>query len=111
MLDFIITYYGNQIIGLILCAVGSALGFIAAKVYKYSADDDTKRAVARSAALFVEQVWKTIHGKEKLEKALEQVEILLRKKGIPFDAEEMTIHIEAAVAELNKVFEKSVKTD
>lgn len=33
-------------------------------------NDDTKRSIAREAMLFVEQVWKTIHGADKLYKAL-----------------------------------------
>jgi hypothetical protein len=56
----------------------------------------------------VEQVWKDIHGEEKLQRALEAAEILLRKKGIPFDADEMMILIEAAVAEFNGVFHKEL---
>ena len=53
-----------------------------------------------------EQIWKDIHGAEKLQKAMETAEILLKKKGIDFDAEEMKILIEAAVAEFNGAFAK-----
>ena len=42
--------------------------------------------------------------KDKLAKALETAETLLRKKGISFDAEEMMVLIEAAVAEFNEAF-------
>ena len=55
---------------------------------------------------FVEQVWYTLHGPEKLRKALETAQVLLAKKGIDFDAEEMEILIEAAVAEFNDAFRK-----
>ena len=41
-----------------------------------------------------------------LSKALEVAEALLKKKGIDFDAEEMQILIEAAVAEFNEAFKK-----
>jgi hypothetical protein len=43
-----------------------------------------------------------------MEMALEYAETLLAKKGIKFDSEEMAILIEAAVAEFNKAFEKTV---
>ena len=56
--------------------------------------------------LFVEQVWISLHGKEKLKKALGVAELLLKKKGIQFDADEMTVLIEAAVAEFNAAFKK-----
>lgn len=34
-------------------------------------NDDTKRAIAHVAVQFVEQVWNTLHGADKLAKALE----------------------------------------
>ena len=58
---------------------------------------------------FVEQVWKTLHGTDKLNKALETAEALLKKKGITFDAEEMRVLIEAAVVEFNNVFQKPLE--
>lgn len=54
---------------------------------------------------------KTIHGADKLSKALEVAEALLKKKGIDFDAEEMQILIEAAVAEFNKTFKSTPLTE
>ena len=42
-------------------------------------NDDTKRAIARVAVQFVEQVWHTLHGADKLAKALETAEALLKK--------------------------------
>ena len=57
----------------------------------------------------MEQVWKDIHGADKLRKALETAEALLKKKGIPFDADEMMVMIEAAVQEMNEVFQKTEK--
>ena len=74
-------------------------------------NDDTKRAIAHVAVQFVEQVWVTLHGADKLAKALEVAEALLKKKGIDFDAEEMQILIEAAVAEFNKTFKSTPLTE
>ena len=74
-------------------------------------NDDTKRTVAKVAVQFVEQVWTTLHGADKLAKALETAEALLKKKGIDFDAEEMQVLIEAAVAEFNEAFKKPLLAD
>ena len=104
MLETFILMYGNQIIGLILCAIAGAVGMTVKAIYKNHINDYVKQGVARSVVLCVEQVWKEIHGKDKLQKALDYAEIILRKKGIPFDADEMMVLIEAAVAEFNRVF-------
>lgn len=106
IIDTIITTYGNPLIGLILTIVFGSLGVIAKQLFAKYIDTPTKQAVARTAAVFVEQIWKDIHGAEKLQKAMETAEILLKKKGIDFDAEEMKILIEAAVAEFNGAFAK-----
>ena len=102
----IMATYGNPLAALILSIVFGALGMIAKKLFAKHIDTPIKEAVARSAVAFVEQVWKDIHGKEKLKKALETAETLLKKKGLAFDAEEMEILIEAAVAEFNDAFAK-----
>lgn len=104
MFEYFIYCYGNKILGLILCAIFGVLGHAVKKIYQNHINDDTKRAVARAVVQFVEQAWKTLHGKDKLAKALETAEALLKKKRIPFDAEEMMVLIEAAVAEFNEAF-------
>ena len=106
MLDYLMWSYGGEFVILIVTAIFGCLGFAVKKIYKNFVTDKQKEAIAKIAVMCVEQVWKTIHGPEKLEKALEYAETLLAKKGIKFDAEEMKILIEAAVAEFNKAFEK-----
>lgn len=104
MFEYFITNYGTQLLSLLMCTLFGVLGYGAKQICKAWLDDNTKRSVARVAAQFVEQVWKEIHGPEKLQKALETAQELLAKKGIDFDAEEMTVLIEAAVAEFNTAF-------
>jgi len=111
MLEYFIYSYSNQIVGLILCVIFGMLGNAARKIYQEHINDDTKRAVARTAAAFVEQAWKNLHGEDKLQRALETAECLLRKKNIPFDADEMMVLIEAAVAEFNEAFRKPVDAE
>lgn len=103
MFEFFVTTYGNKLLGLIIISIFGCLGYAVKKICKAYLDDDTKRSIAMTAVRFVEQVWKDIHGADKLKKALETAEGLLKKKGIPFDADEMMVLIEAAVQELNEV--------
>lgn len=107
MFEYFMYCYGDQIISAILCAIMGCLGYGLKKLYTRYVNDDTKRDIAKAAAQFVEQTWTTIHGKEKLQQALNVAETLLEKKGIKFDAEEMEILIEAAVAEFNDAFKRT----
>ena len=86
MLEYFIYHYGTQIIAAILCAIFGCLGYAIKKLAVKYINDDTKRAIARVAVQFVEQVWNTLHGADKLAKALETAE--------------------AAVAEFNEAFKK-----
>lgn len=109
MFDFFIYTYGPTILLAILTAVFGVLGYGVKKIYIGHVNDETKRSIAAAAVAFVEQAWKALHGADKLNKALETAEALLKKKGITFDAEEMKVLIEAAVGEFNDVFQKPLE--
>lgn len=106
MFEYFVYCYGTQILTAILCAIFGCLGYALKRLATKYVNDDTKRTVAKVVVQFVEQVWTTLHGADKLAKALETAEALLKKKGIDFDAEEMQVLIEAAVAEFNEAFKK-----
>jgi len=106
MFEYFIYCYGTQILTAILCAIFGCVGYALKRLCTRYINDNTKIAIARIAAQFAEQVWNTLHGAEKMKKALETAEALLKKKGIDFDAEEMEVMIEAAVAEFNEAFKK-----
>lgn len=109
MLEFFMTNYGTQLIGLILCAVFGCIAYAVKQIARTYLNDETKLSIARTVVRFVEQVWTEIHGQDKLQKALETAEEMLRKKNIPFDADEMMVLIEAAVQEMNEVFQKATE--
>lgn len=111
MFEYFIYCYGNQILTAILCAIFGCLGYAAKKIYQSHINDATKQTIAKIAAQFVEQAWKTLHGDDKLNMALETAEALLKKKGIDFDVDEMMVLIEAAVAEFNEAFKKPVDSE
>ena len=116
MFEYYVYSYGMHIVGLLLVAVAGCIGltfrnwlskWVSAETDRL--DAETKAKVARTVVAFVEQVWKDLHGKDKLLKALEKARELVGKKGIAFDADEMMVLIEAAVAEFNEVFKKPIE--
>ena len=106
MFEYFVYCYGTQILTAILCAIFGCLGYALKRLATKYVNDDTKRTVAKVAVQFVEQVWTTLHGADKLAKALETAAALLKKKGIDFDAEGMQVLIEAVVAEFNEAFRR-----
>lgn len=106
MFDYFVQCYGTQILTAILCAIFGCLGYAIKRLATKYVNDDTKRTIAKVAVQFVEQVWTSLHGADKLAKALETAATLLKKKGIDYDAEEMQVLIEAAVAEFNEAFKQ-----
>lgn len=116
MFEYYVYSYGMHIVGLLLVAVAGCIGltfrnwlrkWVSAETDRL--DAETKVKVARTVVAFVEQVWKDLHGQDKLLKALEKARELLAKKGIAFDADEMMVLVEAAVAEFNEVFKKPIE--
>ena len=103
--EFINTY-GMEILTAILGVVFSALGYVLKNLVKKFLDDNTKLTIATVCVQFVEQVYKGLHGQEKLNAALERAAELLHEKGIKFSASEMETLIESAVAEFNDAFNK-----
>ena len=103
--EFINTY-GMQILYAILTAVAGYIGLALKSLYTKYINDKTKQAVAKNAVQFVEQVYKNMHGEEKLIEALNAAEEMLAEKGITVTELEMRVLIEAAVAEFNEAFKK-----
>ena len=77
------------------------VGVLANKAKKL-VNTDIKRAVVKDTVRYVEQVFRDIHGVEKLDAAKDKAVKLLETKGIKVNDEEMIVLIESAVAELNK---------
>ena len=79
----------NQILQIVLPILATFLtglftyiGTRLKKVYEEKVNTETAKTVAEDAVRFVEQVYKDLHGKEKLEKATAQVAEVLQSKGI-----------------------------
>lgn len=109
MFAYFISEYGPTIMMGLLCAIFGCLGYAAKQIVAKYFTDDAKLAVARTVVQFVEQVYKQLHGPEKLAQALDAARAMLEKKGIGFDAEEMQVLIEAALAEFNEAFRRPLE--
>ena len=104
-----INQYGLQIMYTVITAIAGYIGIVIKNLFTKYINDKTKRAVAKSAVQFVEQVYKDIHGEEKLNTALTAASEMLAEKGIYVSELEMRVLIEAAVAEFNDAFNKTVE--
>ena len=98
--------YGTTIMYAIVTAVFGYLGIVAKNLVTKYFNDKTKQAVAKTAVQFVEQVYKNLHGEEKLNEALKAASQMLAQKGITVSDLELRVLIEAAVAEFNEAFKK-----
>jgi hypothetical protein len=101
--EFINTY-GLQIIYVILTGIAGYIGIVIKNLYTKHINNKTKRDVAKSVVQFVEQVYKDLHGEEKLNAALSAATEMLAENGITVTELEMRVLIEAAVAEFNEAF-------
>ncbi len=106
-----INEYGTTILYTILTAFFGYLGIIAKKYFDKWFNTKEKKEIAKEVVQFTEQVYKTLHGAEKLEKAMEAMSQMLAEKGIFITELEMQVLIESAVAEFNKAFEKEGATN
>lgn len=105
-METILNNFTFRLLLLLVITAAAIVGTQAKVLYKKHVNSEEKEAAAHSAAMFVEQVYKDLHGAEKLEKALDAASELLKKRGIRFDREEMKILIEAAVGSFNDAFNR-----
>jgi hypothetical protein len=106
-----INQYGMQLMYMALTAIAGYLGIVAKNLFTKYVNDKTKEAVAKTAVKFVEQVYKDLHGEDKLNAALNAASEMLAEKGITVSQLEMRVLIEAAVAEFNEAFKKTSESE
>jgi hypothetical protein len=98
--------YGMQILYTVVMAIAGYLGIVVKNLATKYINDKTKKDVAKSAVQFVEQVYKDLHGEDKLNEALQAASEMLLEKNITVTSLELRVLIEAAVAEFNNAFGK-----
>lgn len=94
----------NSFLEIVLPALGSLLvvwfGILGTKIkntYDDKVNTETKKEMVDLSVKYVEQVYKTLHGDEKLQKAIEQASLLLNEKGVSVSEIELRTLIESAV--------------
>lgn len=82
----------------------AVLGARIKEAYTQKINTQTKKEVAELTASYVQQVFNSLSGEEKLQKAMEQASLILIEKGIPVSDIELRTLIEAAVYGMKKGF-------
>lgn len=99
-----------QIVGIILMLGATALGIWAKNLAKKWVNNDTKKQLAEYVVLAVEQIYKSLHGEEKLTQAIALFSQQLSEKNIYITESEMRLLLEAAVGKFNDAFNKKDNT-
>ena len=93
----------------LLAAVAAFMGNQLKRLYEKHINDKTKKSVVRTCVKAVEQLYHDLGGPEKLEKAKDGIQEMLKEKGIAISELEMDLLIESVVSEFNYGFAKDTK--
>lgn len=99
--------YGATILSTIVTVLASYIGIVIKRIYQKYINDQTKKDVVATCVQAVEQIYKDIHGKDKLNKCIESASDMLTEKGIKISDLEIRMLIESAVNAANKSFNES----
>lgn len=94
----------NSIIPLLITASTGIISYIGITLKNKlveKVDNDTKKSLVETTVKYVEQVFCDVHGKEKLDIALQKAEELFKEKGIQIGTTELEMMIEEVVNNLN----------
>lgn len=101
--DFLSTY-GYDIIKALFVGFFGYLGVIAKNLYTEHVNTKTKKDVVKTCVGAVEQIYKDLHGEEKLNEATKAASEMLAEKGIKVTDLELRMLIESALSEFNNSF-------
>lgn len=104
-----IAEYGTQMLFAVVTALAGYVGIAAKKLFEKYVTDQTAKEVVKISVQAVEQLFKELHGEEKLEKALMYASDMLKTRGITVSAVELRLLVEAAVGEFNGAFKKETE--
>lgn len=96
--------YLMEILGIVLSAFAAWLGMTLKNLYTKHVNTQIKKDVVATVVEAVEQIYKDLHGEEKLNKAIEAASEMLKAQGVPVTELELKTLIESAVGSFNGVF-------
>lgn len=105
IIEEFISTYGATIIYTILTAVITFIGTKIKDIYEKNVTDETKRRVVKTVVNAVEQLYKDLKGKEKLEKAKKYIIEMLNEKEITINELELNMLIEEICNSFNNTKE------
>ena len=94
--------YLLEIIAGILTAVATYIGSKIKKLYEEKVNTETKEKIVKTVVNAVEQLYKDLHGEEKLDKCLENIVEMFNEKGLTASELEIRMLIESVVNGFNK---------
>lgn len=97
----ILSTYGMEIVKAIVIMIFGYVGIVLKNLAAKYITTDTAKKVAQTTVNYVEQVYKDIHGDDKLAVALKTASEILAEKNIVISDTELHALVEAAVKELN----------
>lgn len=103
----IINTYGVKLVAMIVYIIFGAAAMAVKNMAQKVLNTETKQNLAKTAVQAVEQMYKDIHGEEKLNAAMSLLSDALKEYNIDISTSEMKLLLEAAVGEFNRVFEKT----
>ncbi len=106
LLKNFISENGVEILGAIITAIAGYIGVVLKNIYTKYINDKTKQSVVKTCVQAIEQLYKDLHGEEKLNKVIESATDMLAEKGISITDLELRMLIESAVGEFNDNFNK-----
>ena len=106
-----INAYGAELLHTAVLAIAGWLGAVTKKLCTKLVNTKVKKDLARTVVQFVEQVYKDLHGEEKLNVAMSSFSEMLAEEGITASELEMRMLLEAALAEFNSAFDKGIAID
>lgn len=98
------------ILSTIILAIIGYIGTQVKKIYEEYINNKTKKHIVETVVKAVEQIYKDLDGPEKLEKAKENIILMLQEKGITITEIELDMLIESVVAEFNFISMSTVLT-
>lgn len=103
--------YGMDLLYAIVVAIGGFIGMCLKNLATKIVNDKIKAQVAMTAVKGVEQIYKDLHGDDKLNAAFSAAAEMLAEKGITTSELELRMLLEAAVAECNDAFHKKTVSE
>lgn len=94
--------YGMELISAVFMAVASYIGARIKATYEKYCNTKEKQDIVKHSVNYVEQIYKDIHGEDKLNKCYEAASELLLQKGMDFTGLELRVLIESSVNAMNK---------